>query len=513
MDVRGILRRSVSVNGDRPAVIADGWDLTFAQMWQRGVRLANGLLGLGLVPQDMVATLEDNSLGAVDTYVGAAIANLVRVPLYVRNGRAAHVAMLNNVGARALIVDTEHADEVVGIRSEVPTLQHIVVRGDGYESWLADQSDVDPDPVIDDRDLYIVRHTGGTTGAPRAVPNSHRTWVAAARDYFYPLPPPVCGDRILHIGPLSHASGYWLLPLWAVGGVQLVVRGLDAAQMLEVMERERVAYTFVPPVLLNRFTRVPGAARRDWSHAKAFLMSGGPIAEETIRRARATFGDRPLYQLYGQTETGAVAVMGPDEWFAQPGGSSPLAACGRLHPWVDLEIRDESGAPIALGQAGEIAVRAEGQFEGFLNAPEESADRLVDGWVLTGDVGRLDVNGYLYLLDRKNDVIVSGGYNIHPLELENVLASHPAVVEVAVFGVPHATWGETPMAVCCVEAGAEVTEDELRRLVADRLGSYMKPTHVQLTTEPLPRSPVGKVMRRALRDPHWAGHERRIAGA
>jgi acyl-CoA synthetase (AMP-forming)/AMP-acid ligase II len=513
MDVRGILRRSVSLNADRPAVLAGEHELTFAAMWERGLRLANGLLDLGLQPQDMLATLEDNSLGAVDTYIGAAAANLVRVPLYSRNARAAHVAMLNNVAAKALIVDASHVDEVRGIEAEVPSLERIVVRDESYEGWLAGRSAADPDPPIDERDLYIVRHTGGTTGAPKAVPNSHRTWIAAARNYFYPLPAPALGDRILHIGPLSHASGYWLLPLWAVGGVQIVVYGLDAAEMLEVMERERAAYAFIPPVLLSRFTRVSGAASRDWSSAKAFLMSGGPISEETIRRAREVFGDRPLHQLYGQTETGAVAVMGPQEWFAEVPGSRPLLACGRTHPWVEIEIRSESGEALPVGEAGELAVRGEGQFEGFHNAPDESAQRLVDGWVLTGDVGRLDANGYLYLLDRKNDVIVSGGFNIHPLELENVIASHPEVVEVAVFGVPHAQWGETPMAICTVEPGATVTEEEIRGLVADRLGSYMKPTHVTITHDLLPRSPVGKVMRRALRDPHWAGHERRIAGA
>ena len=512
MNVRTILRRSARVNAGRLAVVADGRELTFAEMWDRGVRLANGLLAAGLRPQDMVATLEDNSLGAVDTYIGAAAANLVRVPLYERNARAAHVTMLNNVAAKALVVDESHVDEVAGIADEVASLRHVIVRDAGYESWLARQSDLDPDPAIDEDDLLIVRHTGGTTGAPKAVPNSHRTWIAAARDYFYPLPAPARGDRILHIGPLSHASGYWLLPLWAVGGVNVLVHGLDATAMLDVMERNRIAYAFVPPVLLNRFTRVPGAAQRDWSAAKALLMSGGPIAPGTVRRAREVFGDRPLYQLYGQTETGAVAVMGPQEWFADVPGSSPLTACGQLHPWVDLEVRDETGRPVAVGETGELAVRADGQFRAFHHAPEETAARIVDGWVLTGDVGRIDANGYVYLLDRKNDVIVSGGFNIHPLELENTIAEHPRVVEVAVFGIPHERWGETPMAVCCVDSEASVSEHEIVALVTERLGSYMKPTRVQISEDPLPRSPVGKIMRRALRDPHWAGHDRRIAG-
>lgn len=512
MDVRSILRRSAAFNRDRVAVVAGEQRLSYGEMWQRGVHLANGLLGVGLRPQDRIGTLEANGLGAADTYVGAAAANLVRVPLYERNTRFGHVEMLTNVGARAIIVDAEYADEVRNISAEVPTLEHIIVRDDGYEDWLALQSDVDPDPPVAEDDLYIIRHTGGTTGAPKPVPNSHRTWIACARDYFYPLPAPVLGDVILHAGPLSHASGYWLLPLWAVGGVQVLVAGLTTEQLLDVMERERVAYVFLPPVLLARLARVPGAEERDWSKVKAMLMSGAPITEDTATRARRVFGDHALYQLFGQTETGAVAIMGPGEWFVEVPGSQPTRACGRLHPWVDLEIRDETGVALPVGETGEIAVRCDGQFHGFYDAPEETAARVIDGWVLTGDIGRLDGNGYLYLVDRKKDTIVSGGFNIYPGELENAIASHPAVIEVAAFGIPDDKWGETPMAVCTIDPAEPVTEDEIVRLVSDRLGSYMKPTRVQLTTERLPRSPTGKVMRRALREPYWAGREQRIAG-
>jgi acyl-CoA synthetase (AMP-forming)/AMP-acid ligase II len=512
MDVRSILRRSAALNRGRVAVVADGRRLTFEEMWERGVRLANGLLELGLAPQDRIGTLEENGLGAADTYVGAAAANLVRVPLYERNARRAHVEMLNNVGARALLVDAAYLDDVKGIAADVPTLDHVIVRDGGYEHWLAGQSGSDPDPPIAESDLYIIRHTGGTTGAPKAVPNSHRTWISCARDYFYPLPAPAAGDVIIHAGPLSHASGYWLLPLWAVGGIQVLVAGLSAEELLDVMEREGVAYAFLAPVLLARLARVPGAADRDWSKAKALLMSGAPITEDTVTRARRAFGDHALYQLFGQTETGAVAVMSPREWFTEVPGSNPLRACGRVHPWVEIELRDDAGQAVPVGATGEITVRCDGQFHGFYGAPAETAARVVDGWVLTGDVGRLDENGYLYLVDRKKDTIVSGGFNIYPGELENVIASHPAVIEVAVFGVPHEKWGETPMAVCTVTPGAVVTEEEIVRLVADRLGSYMKPTRVDLRTELLPRSPTGKIMRRALREPHWSGHAERIAG-
>jgi acyl-CoA synthetase (AMP-forming)/AMP-acid ligase II len=513
MNVRTILRRSATFHREHVAVVADGRQLTFQEAWSRGLRLANGLTEYGLAPQDAVGVLETNGLPALDFYLGAAAANFIRVPLYVRNARRAHVTMLNNTRAKVLVVDEKHLAEVEGIQDDVPTLERIVVRDTSYESWLESQSANDPDLDIADTDLFVIRHTGGTEGIPKAVAISHDTWAATGRDWFYPLPPPQLGDPLLHVGPLSHASGYTLLPVWAAGGVQVPVADLTPEQLVAVMERERIAYAFLPPALLNMLTRVPGVEKRDWSHAKCFFTGSAPISEETIERSRRAFGDRLLYQLFGQTEAVPVAGMGPNEWFAEVEGSTPTRACGRVLPWVDIEIRDEENRPLPLGENGEIAVRCAGAFDGFYDAPEETARRLVDGWVLMGDMGRIDENGYLYLVDRKNDMIVSGGFNIYPGELENAIASHPAVIEVAVFGIPHEKWGETPMAVCMVDPDVSVTEEEIVELVAEELGSYMKPGKVEFTTEPLPKTPVGKIVRRVLREPHWADHEARVAGA
>jgi acyl-CoA synthetase (AMP-forming)/AMP-acid ligase II len=514
VNVRNILRRSARLNADRIAVVADGRRLSYHEVWERGLRFAGGLSGYGLRPQDKVAILENNGLAALDSYVGCAAANVVRVPLYARNARRGHLAMLNNTGARVLIVDAALAHEVSGLEDEAPALERIVVRDEGYEDWLLGQPAVDPDPVIDDRDLFIIRHTGGTTGLPKAVAITHRCWASAARDWFYPLPPPAPGDPIIHVGPLSHASGYTLLPVFAAGGVQVPASGLGPDELVRLMQRERIAYGLLPPSLLNVLCRVPGIEDLDWSFAKCYFTGSAPISEATIELARRTFGDACLYQLFGQTEAIPVAGMGPAEWFAEDlPGTNPKRACGRVLPWVDIEIRGEANEPLPLGEIGEIAVKCDGQFEGFYGAPEDTAERLVDGWVLMGDVGRIDEHGYLYLVDRKNDMIVSGGFNLYPGEIENVIASHLAVVEVAVFGIPHERWGETPMAVCTVDPDQPVDEQEIVDLVARTLGSYQKPTRVELRTEPLPKSPVGKLMRRALRDPYWQDQERLVAGA
>lgn len=209
------------------------------------------------------------------------------------------------------------------------------------------------------------------------------------------------------------------------------------------------------------------------------------------------FGD-VLYQVYGQTEAAPSAVMGPRQWFGQLPGSNPLRAAGRPLVFADLEIQDEQGNQVAVGEPGEIAVRCDGQMVGFWENEGASKEKLVNGFVLTGDIGRMDKNGYLYILDRKDDMIISGGFNIWPAELENVIMDHPAVIEAAVFGVPHTKWGETPVAVCYVATMGTVTGEEIIALCRERLGSYKKPAQVMFQTEPLPRTPVRKLARKVL---------------
>ncbi len=512
MDVRTQMRRAARFYANREAIVAGGRRLTFAEAWARGVRMGNALIALGLKPGDRVGVLEDNCVESADIFLGAAVANVVRVPLYPRNGREAHLHMLGHTGCRALIVADKYAHEVDGIDAELDDLRHIVVRDDGYEAWLAGHADVDPDLAIDPDDNYIIRHTGGTTGQSKGVAYTHRAWLAAGRDWFYLYPPVEPGDPCLHLGPISHGSGYLFVPVWLGGGCNVMLDHFDPVETLDVMEGEGIAYMFLVPTMLNALNHLPGVRTRDWSKLKCLLIAAAPIADDTAHTGREIFGD-VLYQGYGQTEVLPVAMMGPRQWFAEIEGSQPLRACGLALPFAQLEIRDDDNQPLPAGQAGQIAAKTDGQMVGFWNNPEATAERLVDGWVLTGDIGMLDENGYLYMLDRSDDMIISGGYNIWPAELENVISDHPAVIEVAVFGVPHERWGETPMAVCVTDGETPVSEQEIADLCADRLGSYKKPGRVEFRADPLPKSPVGKIKRKDLREPHWAGRDRRIAGS
>jgi acyl-CoA synthetase (AMP-forming)/AMP-acid ligase II len=269
---------------------------------------------------------------------------------------------------------------------------------------------------------------------------------------------------------------------------------------------------FCVPSLLALLVQESSATGRDYSALKTMLTGGAPITDATALRARDIFGP-VLYQLYGQTEALPASVMGPKEWFSKVPGSNPLRSAGRPLPFAEIEIRGPDGTALPVGGEGEIAIRSESQMTGFWGDPQRTAERLVDGWVLSGDIGTMDANGYLYVLDRKDDMIISGGFNIWPAELENVISDHPAVLEVAVFGIPHERWGETPMARCVTDGATEVSETEIVDLVSRALGSYMKPTRVEFRTEELPKSPVGKLQRKVLREPYWSGVERRVSGS
>jgi acyl-CoA synthetase (AMP-forming)/AMP-acid ligase II len=512
MYITPLLRRAARHNADRTAIVYGDRTLTFAQAWDRGIRLANGLHAAGLRPGDRVGVLEGNTIGAVDMFLGCAIGGFTRVPLYARNKRRSHAQMLNNVAATTFVVEDAFLADAVDISDDVDTLERVIVRDAAYEAWLQDQSAEDPMVAGRPDDLFVIRHTGGTTGDPLAAPMTHEMWFRTGRDYYYPLRTPRRNDVLLHVGPISHGSGYFFLPMWMAGGAQVLAIDLAPAAVIEVMAKQRITHMFMPPSLLSFVLKEPSLADADMSALTCMTLGAQPASQDTLRSAHEVFGD-VIYELYGGTETSVVAAMGPSEWFSAVDGSQPLRAAGRAYPWAEIEIRDEEGNVLPDGEPGRIWSRNDGQIAGYMNAPTQTAERFVDGWVHIGDVGKLDENGYLYLLDRAGDMINSGGYNIYPSEIEDVITQLPDVVEAAAFAVPHEKWGETPLAVVVTLPGSTLTAQEVIDHVTGELGSYRKPTRVVLQEDPLPRSPVGKMMRRSLRDPYWEGIDRRISGA
>lgn len=512
MDVRTLLRRSAGFHAQREAITFRDRRFSFAEAWDRGLRMANGLLALGLEPGERVAVLEENCAETVDFFLGAVAAGIVRVPLYARNRRESHAHMLKLTKCRAIVVNADLYAEIDGLIDDLPDLEHVIVRDENYESWLSAQSTNDPDPPIDPDDLYYIRFTGGTTGMPKGVPTTHRQFLCQGRDWFYTWPSVQPGDPVLHVAPISHASGLLMLPSWAAGGRNVIEPGFDPLTVLDQMTNEEIAFMFLPPTAIRALSQAPQAQGMKFPALKVLMSAAAPIADDTIRMARDVFGD-VLYQGYGQSECFPLTMMGPEEWFAEVPGSQPLRSCGRPLPLCDVAIWDAENNPLPPGEEGEIVGRCDGQIDFFWENPEETSERIIDGWMKTGDVGMMDANGYVYVLDRQHDMIISGGFNIYPNELENTISQHPAVVEVAVVGIPHEKWGETPLAVVVVRDPGDISDEEVIDLVSEHLGSYKKPGKVTVTTEPLFKTIVGKVDRKKIREPYWAGVPRRVGGA
>jgi acyl-CoA synthetase (AMP-forming)/AMP-acid ligase II len=505
------MRRSAEWNRDRTAVISGDRALTFAEAWRRGVQLANGFLAMGLKPQDPIAVLEDNCIEAADFFLAAAIGNFARVPLYKRNAPEAHAHMIGHTGCRAAVVSAEYAEEIEHAQKTLAGLEHVIARDGGYEEWLAGQSDVDPNPAIDLDDIYIIRHSGGTTGLPKGMAFSNRQWMNMERDWITRLPPMEAGDACTHVAPISHGSGYLFIPIWMAGGYNVLEPKFEAPKVLQLLSQHG-GYTFTVPTMVSDLVGTGTKEEVSFAKMKALVIGGSPILPATALAARALFG-HCLHQMYGETEATPAAWMTPNEWFAQVPGSEPLLAAGKVMPFAYLEIRDENNKPLPVGEIGTVTILNDGQITAIWNEPELTKQRLVDGWLITGDVGKLDANGYLYLVDRKDDMIISGGFNIWPAELEIAISTLPEVREVAVVRGPHERWGETPVAIVVLHEGKTLTEQQVIDVCRDKLGALKRPTKVVFRTESLPRTPVGKVQRRTLRDAFWKSGAATLKGS
>jgi acyl-CoA synthetase (AMP-forming)/AMP-acid ligase II len=508
-----LTKRASVYFSSRPAIRWGTNEITYSEAWSRGLKLLAALKELGLKEQDHVATLEDNTIGAVDAYIALTAGNMVRVPLYPRNSVEAHAHMLNVTKSKVLIVDQKMAsDEVLSLKKNVRTLRHILVRDGNYERWLDGFLEGEPATKVKENDRHIVRFSGGTTGLPKGIPFSHRQWLIQLRDITYVLPPIQPGDVCLHVGTLSHGSGYLFIPTWMSGGVNHLVEEFVPEKVIELIESSNTSFAFLAPSQLAALVRAPNAKKYRYEKLKAFWIAGAPISSETALLSREVFGER-VYQTFSQSEIGSLGVvMPPSEWFKEYSDSRPLESAGRAAPWTELEIRSESNMPLGLGEVGEIALRADGQMLSYLGPPELTAEKIKDGWIMTGDIGYIDNNGFLYIVDRKGSMIISGGYNIWPAELERVIADIPGIREVAVVPIPDQKWGETPLAVCTIEKNSTITESTVLEECKRRLGSYKKPGKVLFQYESLPLTSVGKIDRKSLKEPFWAGITKRVQG-
>ncbi len=353
----------------------------------------------------------------------------------------------------------------------------------------------------------MIRFSAGTTGKPKGIVHTNAAWLRGGDEFRWVTPRIDGRDAYLAAGPLTHAALVFLWPMLQVGGRVVVMEAFEAGKALELIETQRPTLTLMVPTMIQALVEHPDARSRDLSSLHALTYAAAPISERTMHAAIELLGDEVLHQWYAQSEAWPLTMLLPHQH------RDRAQSVGRPTPNTVLEIVDEEGRPVAPGTAGEIAVSTPGQMKELWNDPDGTAARtLPDGLLLTRDMGYLDEQGFVFLVDRKEDMIISGGYNIWPAELEQALLSYPGVAEVCVVGVPHERWGETPRAVVVLTPGASPGAQELIDHCRAEVGSVKKITSIEFVSE-LPRSPLGKVLRRQVRERYWAGHERRIAGA
>ena len=501
-DVRvvDVIRRHAARRPEAIALRHGERELSYGELDERSNRLAQALLARGVGAGTRVAYLDRSSPEVVELLFAASKVGAVLVPLNWRLALPELAAVLEDAQAPVLIAGPAFREVAEGVLQRLSPAPDLLVVGEGYEHWLAAHEPRDPGGRGDAGDVIVQMYTSGTTGVPKGVLTTHGNLAVTAQTSqrwgfdersvsLTPLP-------MFHIGGI----GWAYCGLWH-GATTVLVSEFDAESVLDVLERRRVTNAVLVPTMLQMLTAVPRAAERDYSALRSIAYGAAPITTTVLKASMRTFGCA-LFGLYGLTEsTGGVVALEPEDH--DPGGPREhlLRSAGRPYPWVELRVVDPiSGRPLGPREVGEVWLRGPNVTRGYFNRPAETAAALTpDGWLRTGDGGYLDEDGYLFLTDRIKDMIVSGGENVYPVEVEEALAQHADVADVAVIGVPDPRWGEAVKALVVPRPGARPAAEELIAFARQRLAGYKLPRSVDFVGE-LPRTPSGKVLKRELRE-------------
>lgn len=457
-----------------------------------------------------------NCTWAMLTALGIFRSGVPYVPLNARDSVEDNAWFLDFAECELLFLQSSFARHLPKLRELAPRLREFVCLDrdlpemPSLERWSAGQSDAPLEVRRGPDDVAIIKSTGGTTGRPKGVLQTHRALEAMYRAIETCMPPRKPPVHLV-AAPFTHVAGAVAHSLMAHGARQIVLERADPGRILQLIEQERVTYLFLPPTVIYRLLAHPELRRHDYSSLEYFIYAAAPMSVDKLHAALEVFGP-VMAQCFGQAEVPLMCTyLSPQEHVVGDDPRAPrrLASAGRATAGTDIAIVDDDGKLLPCGERGEIVVRGELVTPGYFRDPVASAEAMKHGWRHTGDIGYLDEGGYLYIVDRKRDMIISGGFNVYPSEIEQVLWSHPSVQDCAVIGVPHEDWGETVKAVVELRPGAAATESELMAFCRERLGAIKTPKSVELWSE-LPRSSVGKVLKRDIRAKYWAGRERMV---
>jgi long-chain acyl-CoA synthetase len=527
--VAGMFRANVAAVGDRTMFRAGGTTVTWAEHYRRASSVAQALLADGVAPGDRVAFLDRNGLAYFEVLFGGALAGAVNVAVNWRLAPPEMAAVIDDSAATVLVVHPEFVPCLAAMESGLPTVTRIVVLGDakadadtggasdlarrvGYDEWVGAADPVDPGYTGQPDDVSMQLYTSGTTGLPKGVMLANRniaTMIELAGSDAFDIDEHTVS---LVAMPLFHIGGSgWALTAMSRGGTSVILRDMDPAELIRLVERERITHAFLVPAVLMLLLATPGIEKADLSSLDTIFYGASPIAEDVLVRCMDVIGCR-FAQVYGMTETsGAIVRLEHEDHDPDGDRRHLLRAAGKALPTVEIRIVDpDTGGDVDSNTVGEIWTRSPYNMLGYWQKPDETAATILDGgWLRTGDAGYVDDEGYLFLHDRIKDMIVSGGENIYPAEVENVLLAVVGVADAAVIGVPDATWGETVKAIVVLAPGSAVSAEKIIAFCRDRLAHYKCPTSVEFMAA-LPRNPSGKILKRELREPYWEGRERRV---
>lgn len=515
-----VVREHAQTQGDVAAFTYGEEIITFAELDAGANRVANGLVALGIKPGDRVAFLGKNHPLYFEALLGAARIGAVMTPVNWRLAPPEVAYILGNSEARVVFVGDGFAGVLQAARAEAPHVQHIIgidasdYSGTDYRHWRDGFPATAPAHEIKPEDDALQLYTSGTTGKPKGAVMTHGS-ILSSRDAsgregeMRKWQEPIPGDVTLLAMPCFHISGTGTgIGTMVAGTNSIVLPEYDPTQALDLIERYPISKIFLVPAAIQILLNHPRVSTVDFSRLKYVTYGASPIPLELMREAMRVMGCG-FVQMYGMTETsGTIVALDPEDHV--PEGSPKMRSVGKPLPGVEVKIIDEAGNPVPAGTVGEIATRSSKNMRGYWNNPDATASTIdAEGWLRTGDAGYFDEDGYLYIHDRVKDMIISGGENVYPAEVENALYSHPKVADVAVIGVPDPKWGEAVKACVVVKKGEQLTEAELIAHARQHIAGYKCPKSVDFI-DALPRNPSGKILRRELRAPYWAGKDRAV---
>lgn len=514
--VVSVFDRAVRYYGERTAVVDGERSLTYGEMGEWANRVAHGLVARGVQRGDRVGLLMPNCLELIPTLYGVWKSGAAFTQMSARSGPADFRHNLTTVEASVLVYHSAFDDAIASIRDDIPSVREVIRLGDGsgpfscadYHDLFDGQPGSAPAVEITGGDMALAGYTGGTTGLPKAVVVDHRNWSHYMLTAGMEMGHTIDGERFLHVAPLTHFTLSFVLPTFMRGGTNLVCGGFDADAFFATVERHGVTATALVPTIIYTLLDHPQLGKSDLSTLGTVVYAASPMVPDRLRQGLELLG--PVFsQGYGGTEPGYMSCLRKaDHRLDSPAGRRRLASAGRPMFHVEISIQDEEDRHLPGGETGEICARSPGQMVRYWD-DSRTPEAVRGGWVHSGDIGYLDADGFLYIVDRKKDMIVSGGFNVFPRQIEDILALHPAVAASAVIGVPDPKWGEAVKAFVVCRPERSVGSQELIDMVKAEKGSVWAPKSVEIVGE-IPVTAVGKPDKKVLRAPYWEGQARSI---